>query len=481
MTADIPDGGAHEDQAAPSGILGPVRRLLSDPLVRNGYALVLNAALTSILGFVFWILCARLVSKSELGVGAALISALFTLGGLAQLNIGNLLNRYLAVTGSRAGKLIGLAYVVAGSTGALLSFGFIALTPRLAPSLTFLAHSTGTALTFTFTVVIWTLFSLQDSVLSGLRKSVWVPLENSLYAVAKIGFLALPGSFALLGSSIFAAWSLPLLIIVVATNLVVFLRFVPVLARTSAKQSTAHVSFKDFLQFFGWDYAGTTATMLTYGAAKLIVLNIAGPSALAVYHLAWTVAFSLYLVGLGMSTSLVAEGAVDEERVRTLTSDSLVHTLVVLVTGAVLITALAPLIMAMFGSEYVGESVNLLRLLVLSSIAGCLISIYLAVARLQRHLTMLALIPMCVLVLVVALGLPLVHLWGAEGMGLAWVLANSIVALGILAYILLTNGISHGGEWLDSLRISWRKETARIFYGRRREPSDANTISGEPK
>jgi O-antigen/teichoic acid export membrane protein len=462
----------------PSGLWGLPRRLLSNPLVRNGYALVLNAALTSILGFVFWILCARMVSKAELGMGAALISALFTLGGLAQLNIGNMLNRYLAISGNKAARLIALSYAVAGSIAAILAFTFIALSNQLAPSLSFLAQSPSTAFAFAAIVIVWTLFSLQDSVLSGLRKSVWVPLENSLYAIAKIGFLLLPGSFVILGSSVFTAWTLPLLIIVVATNLLVFLRFVPTLASQSGQRNTA-VAFKDVLQFFGWDYIGTTATMLTYGAAKLIVLNIAGPSGLAIYHLAWTVAFSLYLVGFGMSTSLVAEGAVDEERVRTLTSDTLVHMLVVLLAGAILLTAAAPVIMAMFGNEYKVESVPLLRLLVLSSIPGCLISIYLAVARLKRHLTMLAIVQFALLLLLIALGIPLVHLWGATGMGIAWLSANVIVALGISVHIVATNGFAHGHEWLDSLRASWHREIGRIFNPRFHPSTDANKPAGD--
>ena len=37
--------------------------------------------------------------------------------------------------------------------------------------------------------------------------------------------------------------------------------------------------------------------MLALGAAPLIVLNLAGPEAIAAYYLAWTIAYSLYLIG----------------------------------------------------------------------------------------------------------------------------------------------------------------------------------------
>ena len=35
----------------------------------------------------------------------------------------------------------------------------------------------------------WCVFSLQDAVLTGMRQAVWLPLENGVYGLAKIGLL----------------------------------------------------------------------------------------------------------------------------------------------------------------------------------------------------------------------------------------------------------------------------------------------------
>ena len=49
---------------------------LRDPLYRNGYALVLSSAATSVLGILYWVLAARLYSTAVIGVNSALLSAL---------------------------------------------------------------------------------------------------------------------------------------------------------------------------------------------------------------------------------------------------------------------------------------------------------------------------------------------------------------------------------------------------------------------
>src|SRR5687768_6815166 len=69
--------------------------LSHSPLTRNGYALAVNAALTSALGLLFWVLAARLYPADEVGIGSALISSLITLSAAAQLNLGNVLVRFV--------------------------------------------------------------------------------------------------------------------------------------------------------------------------------------------------------------------------------------------------------------------------------------------------------------------------------------------------------------------------------------------------
>ena len=60
----------------PSRLETARRRIGGDnPLLRNGYALVLNVGLTSGLGVTFWVIAAREYTVEDVGRGSAMVSA----------------------------------------------------------------------------------------------------------------------------------------------------------------------------------------------------------------------------------------------------------------------------------------------------------------------------------------------------------------------------------------------------------------------
>ena len=58
---------------------------------------------------------------------------------------------------------------------------------------------------FVVIVTFWVVFVLQDSALTGLRATKWIPVENTLFGLAKLALLPL---FIVLipGQGIFLAW-----------------------------------------------------------------------------------------------------------------------------------------------------------------------------------------------------------------------------------------------------------------------------------
>jgi O-antigen/teichoic acid export membrane protein len=438
--------------------------ILRSPLTRNGYALVMSAALTSALGLLFWIVAARLYTAEQVGLGGALLAALLTIGNMAQLNLGNVLNRFLPVAGARTGKLVGYSYALGVAAAIAISGGFVLAAGSIAPGLAFLAADPLTAAWFVSATAVWTLFVLQDSVLAGLRQSAWIPLENAMAAVAKIGILLVLAGTTLLGSGIFFAWIAPLPIIVAAFTAVIFVRLVPL--NNPQVEPTAGLSMRGLARFFGWDYAGTVAMMLALGVAPLLVLNMAGAEALADYHLAWTISYSLYLIGRSMGISLLAEGAADRNRIAALAADALVHTLLLLTGALVIVIAGAPLIMSLFGQRYLAEGVDLLRILALSCLPWSFNTLYLAVARANGSLLTVAIAQIATLILALGIGTPLLLLMGAKGMGAAWLAAHSLVAVGIAIHLIVRSGPGHILDWMLTLGSSVSRLTAAFRHSR---------------
>jgi hypothetical protein len=77
----------------------PLRRLradLRDPLLRNGYALLVNVGVTSVLGFLYWIVAARTYSPEYVGLSSTAIVVVQFLAGVAgQPSIANALTRFI--------------------------------------------------------------------------------------------------------------------------------------------------------------------------------------------------------------------------------------------------------------------------------------------------------------------------------------------------------------------------------------------------
>src|SRR5919198_1318996 len=115
--------------------VAPLAAQLRMPLYRNGYALMLSTGMVSALGMAYWVLAAHHYSAEAVGLNAAAISAMTFVSGIAQFNMG------------------------------------------------------GALLLFVLATMVWGIFAQQDNVLTGLRQAVFVPLENVLYALAKIGLL----------------------------------------------------------------------------------------------------------------------------------------------------------------------------------------------------------------------------------------------------------------------------------------------------
>jgi O-antigen/teichoic acid export membrane protein len=408
------------------------------PLVVNGYALVASAGVTSALGLVFWGLAAHLYTPEQVGLGAALISTMLTLGNISQLNLGNFLNRYLPPAGGNALRLVLSAYALAASAAAILSALAVFFASHLVEDLSFLREQPLSAAGFVVATVAWTLFALQDSVLAGLRRSTVVPIENALFSAAKLLLLALFANSALLGSGLYAAWVLPLPLLLAVINSLVFFRFLP-----QHRFSEAAAPGRQALaRYFGWDYVGTLASMATMGIAPLVVLHYGGSSNLAVYYISWEVAYGVYLIGRSMGISLLAEAAFDAAKLRQLAIEAMIYTTVPL-AGVVLVLLFgAPMLLTLLGSQYSEVSPILLQLLALSCLPWSVVTLILAVARAIGRTEVVAMVQVATLLIVLGLGTPLVIAHGPVGMAAAWFLAHCVIATGLLVSLSLRLGPS---------------------------------------
>jgi O-antigen/teichoic acid export membrane protein len=400
---------------------------LRSPIYSRAYALILSSIATAVLGLLYWTLAARLYSASDVGVNAALISTMMFLSYLSQLSLAEVLTRFIPTSGRATTKLILASYSAAVALSAIVALVFLAVAGIWAPSVRPLIDTPVAAAWFVAATVAWSLFALQDAVLTGLQRTIWVPIENTIFAVVKILVqVALAGSLA--GSGLYISWTVPAVLSIVPINALIFRRFLPgIVARQRDVDPEGSVGL--IARYVAADYAGSMLETASTGLLPLIVLATLGASASAYYYIAWTIAYSLQLLSLNMSLSLSVEGAVRRSEVgpgmwRMLRL--LVGLQLPLVVG---ITIFAPLILQIFGRVYSDEGATLLRLLALAVLPHGVNALCLGLARVRRQFGVLFAIQAAQAGLFVALAVVLLPAIGIAGVGVAFLVAQSAVAI----------------------------------------------------
>jgi O-antigen/teichoic acid export membrane protein len=392
-----------------------------------------NTVLTSVLGVAFWLVAARLFSKSAVGRDSALISAMMGISVFCQLNLNNALIRFLPVTRRYTARVVALAYAVTALASAAVAVGFVLLVPRWSSQLRFLSHDHVLAAAFCIALPLWAVFTLQDSALTAFRRAPWVALENTAFGLIKLA--ALPVLLVVgIGHAIFLAWTGPVVVIVVAMNLLLFGRAVPAHLRAAPERETNldAVDRPALARFLALDYL---AWSLTNGFAYLLpvlVVALLGDRSNASFYIAYTVSASLNMLFINAATSLTVEGAMAEQQLAELTRRLVRRVLPILLLGVAVLTAAAPIVLLPFGGSYAASGANVLRLLAIATVFRAVVILYSAVARVRGHGRRILAANVSLVSLLVVGTVVLGERYGLVGIGVGWLAAHVVVAAALV-------------------------------------------------
>ena len=408
----------------------PARPHSAEPLLRNGHLLSASSVLTSVLGAAYWALATRFYPVDEVGRNYAAVSAMLFLAGVGQLNLTNVLVRFVPVAGRRTGRLVGQAYAAAFGITLLLAVGFVLLLPDISPGLDFL-HRPLVGAGFAVATAGYALFVLQDGALTGLRRAGWVVLENAIFAVVKIaGVVAL--ALLIKHGGILLSWALALVVAVLVTNGFLFGSAVPRHER-EAPAAAGPGRPKPTTKYVVCDYAGALCWIAATTLPPLIVLQRLGAAEAAYFSLTWVIAYTLYLLSANMGSSLIVESAADPGRLADNCRRVLAHTGTLLAGCILVLVASAPLVLRVFGADYARHGTGLLRLLLLSALPNMVVAVAVSACRARRRMAAVIAILAAVCSLALALMVALLPVMGLPGAGAAWLIAQSSVA-GVLIW-----------------------------------------------
>jgi len=407
---------------------------LRSPLYRNSYALMLGSATTSTLGLVYWILAARFYSPQEVGLNSATLSGAMFLSGISLLSLDGALVRYVPIAGIATPRLVGIIYLVCTTGSALASMVFLVGVRWWSPQLRFLVSSPFTILFFTLATMAWSVFTLEDSVLAGLRQAIWVPIENTIFALVKIALLvAFVGNFRQLG--IFASWMVPVIALLLPVNLLIFKRLVPRHIHTTAERTRPRLP-DQVIKYVSGNYAGALFFLAFTTLLPVLVTEQAGAQANAYFYLPWTIMNALQLVSMSMTTSFTVEATIERTQRNAYFRRSLIHTARLITLVLLVILPGAPYFLLAFGPDYSAQGTGLLRLLVLAAIPNLVVWLYLGMARVQNQTLGIVLVQGTLCASMLSLTYFLLPRLGINGIGIAWLVSQSLVAVVLVVSVL---------------------------------------------
>jgi O-antigen/teichoic acid export membrane protein len=406
---------------------GGIREHLSIPLFRTAYLLIMSSAVMSALGLPFWALAARQYTTETVGLAATVISAMVLVSSVSQLGMSSVLPRYLPSAQTRTRRLIVLSYVITGAvsifTGSLAAW----TSATWSPPVRFLADDATWFALFVGATLAWTIFSLQDSVLIGMREARWVLGENAVFALAKLGLVVmLANSYPRAG--IFLAWIVPAAILILPVNLVIFSRFVPRYEKR-AVATEEQWQVRQLRRLIVGNYAGALVGLVGTFLLPILVANQLGAEQAAYFFIPWSLTLGLSVVAANLTASMVVETALAGAKLREYSRTVLGSIVRLVIPAALAVVVLAPELLGLFGHEYAEEGTWLLRLLALGTIPGAVATLGLSVARIRHDGRLVAAVQCTVAVVAVGLTALLLPHIGIEGAGIAWLTSQVVAAI----------------------------------------------------
>ena len=364
---------------------GSNRRPWTGNLIQNAVALMVSSGGVAGLGVVFWATAAHLATTQEVGRASAEIVAMSLLANLAQLSFTTIFDRFLPVTGNRTRVFVTRAYAMC--TFAALLAAIVYMLAGFGHG--FIPSPLGWRALFVAAVILWTIFVLQDSVLTGLRATRWVPVENILFSMSKIALLP---AFLLVtsGQGLFLAWTVPVVAATAAVSWYLFRKRIPT-HEASKPSSEKFPSTRELISLGIGQYATSLVSTLRGSIIALIVIARLGPVAEAHYYLPALIAGGgVSMLLWNLVTSFLVEASNDPKELRQHANVTIRAGIVVLVPSMAVGVAFAPEILRIFGESYATHGTTLLRMLLLALPGSAITAFYYSMAWLDRRVWWMA-------------------------------------------------------------------------------------------
>ena len=389
---------------------------------------MLNSAVTALLGFVFWILAARLYTAEAVGLASAALSAVSLLSGIAAVGLGMGLVRYSPDAGGDAKKLINSVFTTNVILAIIIAAVFIIGLDIWSPGLIFIREQPLYLLLFIIFTVATGLTGMAQYSFIARKRSDFALIQSCIFMISKIILVVLLAQiFAAFG--IFSAVGIGYMI---AVSLGIFILLPRIVKGYFPLPGIRINLLKGIIKFSSFNYVADIIATAPALVLSIMIVNMLGPEQTAYFFITWSIAGLLYAIGSSTSLSIFAEGSNNGQITPGHMWQSLKFILILLIPAIILMILLGDKLLLIFGKEYSEEGTRLLMMLTLTALPLSINSIYFSKKKVEKDMKPVILFSGLIAALTLGLSYLLLPQFGLIAAGAAWLASQAITAMIIL-------------------------------------------------
>lgn len=401
-----------------------IRRQITDPLYRNSLFLIASTAVTAGLGFFFWMVVARYYTEAEVGLGAAIISAISLLALISTLGLNVALIRFLPKA-EKPVDLINSCFTLSGIVALAVAAIFIAGLNHWSPAFYFIRENAIFSTAFVVFTIFWTLSGIMDFIFIARRRAEFALSKNTIFSLLKIPLAVLLVLY-FHAFGIVASWGLGIGFALVI-SLLLFLPKVQNLYKPVPKINLGIL--KDIWRYSAGNYCANLLGAAPALILPIMVVNLLGAEQNAYFYVAWMIASLLYAIPTAVSRSLFAEGSHFDAPLGVNVRRSYRFIFLLLIPAIVILFLVGKWLLMLFGEAYSANAWMLLWILVMSSIPIGITNVYGSILRVQGRMRELVALATFTTFAVLIGSYFVVPTTGIIGIGYVWIAAHGVVAV----------------------------------------------------
>jgi O-antigen/teichoic acid export membrane protein len=427
-------------------------------MFKNAYFLMLSTGVSAVLGLGFWLVAARYYAEEAVGQGSAAIAAMRLLASITATTMIGAVVRFVPLAGRTTASLVWRAYAASSVVVAVAAVVFLLTLDLWGASYAPLG-TTGAGVLFVAACVAWALLTLQDGVLTGLRKAEWVPAGNAVFSAGKLGLLIVFAT-TLPALGIFVSWAVAIAFSTLPLGWLIFRRLIP--RQAAADRHMEPPRLRDMGRFLAGDSLGALFSLAMINLLPVMVAVRFSAAENGFFYVAYTVGGTMEFMAINMASSLTAHASHDPRRLADGVRGALRRMALLLVPVILVLVVFAPQILAPFDEDYAEHGSTVLRLLAAGALPRVAVELYIGVLRVQGRTGALALLQgtMCTLVLGSAAAL-----FASAGIaGAGWAVLGSMTLMALVCVPGLRTALRGTG---DRMRADLGRAPATPAYGTR--------------